>query len=119
MIVQIRQSVFETNSSSTHSVSVCYKKDWEDFKTGKKWLCPENFEFLDKDKAILENKKMLNNFIKNGGDEEEFISDNWFEIFLSYDDYYEYMPSEYYSFDDETTLSDGKKVISFGYYSWG
>lgn len=118
MKVQIRQCVFETNSSSTHVVSVCYKQDWEDFKTGKKWLRPENFKFLDKDKAILENKKMLNDFIKYGGDKEEFISENWFEIFLSYDDYYNYMPYNFISFDDETTLSDGKKVVSFGYYGW-
>lgn len=29
MKVQIRSSVFETNSSSVHSVTMCNKIDWE------------------------------------------------------------------------------------------
>ena len=32
---QIRQGVFETNSSSTHSLCICTKKEYEDFKDGK------------------------------------------------------------------------------------
>lgn len=32
---QIRQGVFETNSSSTHSLCICTAKEFEDFKSGK------------------------------------------------------------------------------------
>lgn len=35
MGMQIRQGVFETNSSSTHSITLCLKSDWEDFINGK------------------------------------------------------------------------------------
>lgn len=38
MKVQVRQGVFDTNSSSTHAVSVCTKSQWEDYKSGKVWL---------------------------------------------------------------------------------
>ena len=38
MKVQIRQGVFETNSSSTHAVSVCTKQQWDDYKAGKLWM---------------------------------------------------------------------------------
>ena len=31
----IRQGVFETNSSSTHSLAVYSKSDWNDFNSGK------------------------------------------------------------------------------------
>lgn len=34
-MVQIRKNVFETNSSSTHSVVMCDEKTWEDFAAGK------------------------------------------------------------------------------------
>lgn len=32
---QVRASVFETNSSSSHSVCICTKQEFEDFKNGK------------------------------------------------------------------------------------
>ena len=34
MKIQIRQSVFETNSSSTHALSVYDKDKWKEFKDG-------------------------------------------------------------------------------------
>lgn len=35
MKTQIRKSVFETNSSSTHTLTVVDTKDWNDFKEGR------------------------------------------------------------------------------------
>lgn len=32
---QIRQGVFETNSSSTHSITICTKEEYEKFKAGE------------------------------------------------------------------------------------
>lgn len=32
MKVKVRQSVFETNSSATHTLSIWNKEDWEKFK---------------------------------------------------------------------------------------
>jgi hypothetical protein len=37
----IRENTFETNSSSTHSLSVVSKEDYEDFENGKKLWSPE------------------------------------------------------------------------------
>lgn len=34
----VRNSVFETNSSSTHSLTICTRKDFNDFVEGKKYL---------------------------------------------------------------------------------
>ena len=35
MKVQIRRSVFETNSSSVHSLTICSKEEFQDWKDGK------------------------------------------------------------------------------------
>ena len=35
---QIRKGTFETNSSSTHSLVMCSKKEYEDFNNGKLYL---------------------------------------------------------------------------------
>ena len=32
---EIRRNVFETNSSSTHSLSICTEQEFEDWKAGK------------------------------------------------------------------------------------
>jgi hypothetical protein len=34
-MIQIRQGVFETNSSSTHSITICTKKEYEAFENGE------------------------------------------------------------------------------------
>jgi len=38
MKLSIRRGVFETNSSSTHSLTFCKKSEWEDFKNGNLYL---------------------------------------------------------------------------------
>ena len=37
MKVQIRRGVFETNSSSTHALSIYTKEQWENFKKGNSY----------------------------------------------------------------------------------
>lgn len=34
-MIQIRKGVFETNSSSTHSLTVCTKEEWDQFVKGE------------------------------------------------------------------------------------
>ena len=45
MKYQIRQGVFETNSSSTHSISICSKQDFENWQNGKMLFDPWAEEF--------------------------------------------------------------------------
>lgn len=49
MKIQVRQSVFETNSSSTHSLSTFNKNDWERFKKGEMVISnyPETSKLID------------------------------------------------------------------------
>lgn len=37
-MIQIRKAIFETNSSSTHSLVMCSEKEYEDFNNGKVYL---------------------------------------------------------------------------------
>lgn len=90
MIFQVRQGVFETNSSSTHTLTICSKNDfdkwnhgevfwldndWGKLQTGKSFVTPEELEELtekyneeeqkridsgDKFAKILDMDKVLN-----------------------------------------------------------
>ena len=57
MNIQIRQGVFETNSSSTHSLSVFKTSDWERFKKGEMVITgyPEESRLVDINDVNPEN----------------------------------------------------------------
>lgn len=46
-MIQIRNSTFETNSSSTHSLNICTLKEWEDWTSGKLLYNPYEDKFID------------------------------------------------------------------------
>jgi hypothetical protein len=58
----IRENTFETNSSSTHSLSVVSKEDYEDFENGKKLWNPETEDISSLDdiyKTVVEDGNEL------------------------------------------------------------
>ena len=54
----IRNNVFETNSSSTHSVSVFYAEDYEKFRNGELLYNPESDELITLEEGV---EILLNN----------------------------------------------------------
>ena len=54
----IRNNVFETNSSSTHNISVFYAEDYEKFRNGELLYNPESDELITLEKGI---EILLNN----------------------------------------------------------
>ena len=65
MKVQVRQGVFETNSSSTHSVSVCLATDWDAFNRGDLWMRPCDGKMLPADEAEKFNEELINSRVEN------------------------------------------------------
>lgn len=49
---QVRRGVFETNSSSTHSITVCSKEDFERFQNGELMYDAYRSELVPVDKEI-------------------------------------------------------------------
>lgn len=103
MIFQVRQGVFETNSSSTHSLIICSKddfdkwergevfwlgSDWHELGTNKSFVTPEELEELtekyneeeqkridsgDKFAKVLDMDKVLN----EGRDYDSYYDSYW------------------------------------------
>ena len=117
MKVQIRQGVFETNSSSTHAVSVCTKTQWEDYKSGKLWL-DNNLDFLPAAEAEEYNNKLIakekERCEKHG---RKFDKSNYEDdLYHSYDDGYDGYSYEW--FNNHFKLDNGCEVVAFGYYGY-
>lgn len=53
-MIQIRQNTFETNSSSTHSIVICSRKQFEDWKAGKCFFNKNSETFTAPDPNIIE-----------------------------------------------------------------
>ena len=120
---QIRRGVFETNSSSVHSITMCMKSDYDKWVAGEFYWDRWNHEFVSKehvDKFIEEVRNDFRDYEPDyiQGDEE------WEKKFLRYlnDDNQYYSCErfndeiEYEGFFEEFTTPSGDAVISFGYY---
>ena len=95
---QIRRGVFETNSSSVHSLTMCTSSDYDKWKNGE--LVWSRWD----DKLIPitdEIKRSMDNY------EREFLTDQQF-------DDYDYM--EYETYSESFTTPSGETVYGFGYY---
>ena len=119
---QIRQGVFETNSSSTHSLTMMMKNDYE------RWENENLYLFNGYTYGWNFNKPVRNNlytrdeaveFVKNSryysiGDEisEEYLKE--FD-FISFDD----EGSDYLEgFYEEFTTPSGETIVAFGEYGY-
>ena len=95
---QIRRGVFETNSSSVHSLTMCMESDFNKWVTGElvwsRWG-DELVPITDEIKKSMEE------------DEREY---------LTYEQFNDYDYIDYETFEDSYTTPNGETVKSFGYY---
>ena len=111
---KIRYNTFETNSSSTHSLVILSKKDYEAWQRNEKTLdlyTGKVQDLTDSDKEIIRHEDGI---IEYKGDKFDDIYD-----FMESDDYYDVIEEsnaspefvEHYGDVEEVEL-DGKKIMS-------
>ncbi len=89
-IVQIRQGVFETNSSSTHSMTITTKEEWLKFKNGELY-------FNEWEDELTENE--LDSDKENNQSFNEWEGDEYLETYVT-----------------EHTTKSGDEIVIFGKY---
>lgn len=120
---QIRRGVFETNSSSTHSLTLCSGEEYDRWKNGEilysKW---DNCFVGTKEECIKNLKKetWANGSLRyedvdwdNEDQVYDIFSDNGICTYNAFWDDYEY---EY--FQESYKTPSGDIVIAFGYYGY-
>lgn len=122
---QIRTGVFETNSSSTHSIVFCTKEEFETWKAGKTYFnedCWSDSEFagnqfvtMDQLRDIAEKGKY--HPLYNAADVDEEIILGYFsgEVY-TYDDYFHQTELEPY--EAYYTTPKGEEIVAFGKYGY-
>ena len=95
---QIRCGVFETNSSSVHSLTMCMESDFN------KWVAGELVWSRWGDELVP-----ITDEIKKSIEEDE-------REYLTYEQFNDYDYIDYETFEDSYTTPNGETVKSFGYY---
>ena len=136
---QVRHGVFETNSSSTHSLTVCTQDEFDRWERGELLFDRWGDEFveastvktgsdMDKIKAKYEDvrgklwknfedltKEEVDEFCEEYCDEEyddEYDDDQYVTFDWSFDHYNEWFDT----YVSDYTSEHGDKIIMFGYY---
>ena len=118
---QVRRGVFETNSSSTHSLTMMMKNDYDRWHTEQLYLYeggygwdfdkPDKNQLYTKDEAVKFTK--MNKYYKDEDEiDDEILRDAGF---ISWDD----EGSEYLEgFYQEFTTPSGETIVAFGEYGY-
>ena len=122
-MIQIRQNIFETNSSSTHSLCICREDEFDKWKNGEVYLIADipwgvetkeveamkNKTFISKEDAIV----ILEQCADKGY--------NFKDLFYTYDnfiygwDYYSNLETYEETYTDDKT---GVTYVAFGKYGY-
>ena len=139
-MLQIRKNVFETNSSSTHSITMCSRDEYDawmkgelllndgwwgkdntsEFKNKKFVTRDEAEDIIRKDPFYNEEKdgdlsKVPDNDLAKGHYDYETKSYVGFDY--GFYTFYNYMENEYLEwFEEEYTTPSGDTVVAFGLY---
>lgn len=131
-MLQIRQGVFETNSSSTHSITMCSKDEYKKWMSGELYLNDDGWWGLDcmidaKDKTFITKDEAISllggykycdyseETLRNLDDEE--LHEEFYENGIySCEDYWERRCEWFETFENDFTTESGDEVVAFGFY---
>lgn len=96
----IRRNTFETNSSSTHSLTMCTHDEYEKWKNGELVFDRWN------DKLVLPQNK--------DSEEDDYYDKDYF----TYDEFFDYYCDGLETYSETHTTPNGEKIVCFGYYGY-
>ena len=114
---KIRKGLFETNSSSTHSLTMCSEEDYDKWKNGELFFNSWEERFYNKE-------NMINVIIERSHGAETFsdISEERFNETIEDYGFYthdRYWDNEYLEgFSDTYTTKSGETIVAFGKYGY-
>ena len=95
MKIQVRRGIFETNSSSVHTLCICSSDDYNKWKNGKL------FYDLYNDALVVDSDKIQGN------------------DYMTYDEFFDYLSdSGYEEYEKIYKSKSGDDIVAFGYYGF-
>ena len=119
---QIRHGVFETNSSSTHSLTICSKEEFEAWVKGKllyrKYTYREQKQFVTPEEAWQELESEIHRYYPevDGPQHPQFLEAAAESDIYGYKEYWLSVDLE--TFENSYTTKSGDGIVAFGYYGY-
>ena len=110
MKLQIRNKVFETNSSSTHSITMVPEEDFQAWRRGEMFFSIFSGKLVSTEKAEEIN---LNIMDREGVDNWDDVEEKY-DGAITYDDWQDDYELE--SYVEHYTTPGGEKIVAFGKY---
>lgn len=119
---QLRRGVFETNSSSTHSITICSGDEFDLWREGEIYyndgIYGSTSEFAHKQFVTIDE-------LRDIAERDKYFEKNPYEMTESelVDEYYEISTYEGYEgdlewFDAQYITANGERVVAFGKYGY-
>ena len=116
-MIQIRNNIFETNSSSVHSITLCPEDEFKKWKNGELLFDRYNDELISLKEAEKIKEEMRRDRRKYGYSEDEYEDGS---RFLTYNQFFDWQGDDNYMDYMEKYQShqniNGVDVVAFGYY---
>lgn len=107
-MIQVRRNVFETNSSSTHSITICTEDEYEMWKRGEVYWSRYSEKFVSKEEVEEGFNKTKGRY----DDFNDYLYEEGLYTFDRYDDI------EMETYEEHYQTKSGDKIIAFGYYGY-
>ena len=120
---QIRRGVFETNSSSVHTLTMCSEEEYAKWENGELLYYQWDGKFDTKENVIksLKASTWYSGDLRypnvNFEDDNEEVAEIFSkEGIKTYKDFFEY--TDYETFERIYTTPGGEKIVAFGHYGY-
>ena len=118
---QIRRGIFETNSSSVHSLTMCTREEYKKWENGEVLFWKNRGKFYTREEIIEELKNFRHSWNGklwypnvNWEDEDEVNDVLSNECIQTCEEFFD---NEYFeTFEQCYTTPNGEVVVAFGYY---
>lgn len=110
-MLQIRQNIFETNSSSVHAMSICSEEEFDKWVKGELLYSTETNKFYTEQEA----REEILTYYKDS--QKKPIIDSELFYYFNFMDYQKYGEGFEY-FEEKYTTKSGDKIAIFGYHGW-
>ncbi len=117
-VIKVRRGVFETNSSSTHSITMCTNEEYQKFLKGELYISELRDELLSLEQ-IKEDFEQANKKWKEDHENDLYENIEQYmdcECIKSYADWEEDDCLE--SYISNYTTPNGEEIIAFGKYGY-
>ncbi|MBO7697261.1 MAG: hypothetical protein J6Y28_04050 [Acholeplasmatales bacterium] len=110
----IRAGVFETNSSSTHSICICTEEEFDKWKNGELYYDDYSGKIISLEEIPLEERRLV--VLDEDAEENEDLYDEIMDAKATYQTFGYEGCLEWYN--KKFTTPSGDKMVAFGWYGY-